>query len=265
MYTPLPDASALDSPMQCVFPPPPVRWAWFGMVDFKHSNFLFGRPTDLVIHTRDLETFFAHRAVLAFTSEKLASLVRASVNGVIYLPEELPGAVCALLEWPKKYQLDAMRDALLSMLRQPGSPVNISAHPVRTYGLATSHGLASEAQGAARLAVGKIDFRKEGELEELGSMGVSAVAAFWLMQRQLAWESALMDVLPGASTPSCYSVALTLEEREWEVLVCAKCISWDKDDVPTGMVQWQRNWAERVYERLVCTPLKDWCTGRLDE
>ncbi|KAG8736785.1 hypothetical protein FRC10_008947 [Ceratobasidium sp. 414] len=246
------------------------------MVDFKHSNFLLGRPADLIVHTRDLETFFAHRVVLAFTSEKLASLVRVSTNGAIYFPEEPSGAVCSLLEWiyphtsmrianfgaldaalsiAKKYQLDAMRDALQSMLRQPDSPVNLRKDPILAYSIATTHGLTSDAQEAARLAVGAVDFRRPRVLEELTERGVSVECAFRLVQKQFAWECALADGLLRTSTSSGGN--LILEEREWKRLVCAECTSWAEDAGPMGMVQWQRNWAERVYERLLCTPLED--------
>ncbi|KAG9088262.1 hypothetical protein FS749_002319 [Ceratobasidium sp. UAMH 11750] len=272
---PLPPTFAPDSPMLVVLPP----YLWcppFESEDFECLDFLPGYLADLAIHTRDSKTLFAHRAVLAFASGPLANLIHASPNGMISFGGESSGAVRALLEWvyphtsmriadfdaldgalgmAEKYQLGAMRDALRGLVYQPSSAVNIRLHPVQAYGIAISHGFTSEAREAARLAVGKVDFRREGVLEELKSMGVGAEGAFRLMQRQLAWESVLADVLLGSSRPSCSE--LILEEREWNALVCPKCASWDEDNGPTEMVQWQRIWAEKVYERLVCTPLQD--------
>ncbi|KAG9073703.1 hypothetical protein FRC06_011194 [Ceratobasidium sp. 370] len=269
--------SPVFSPRSCIFSPGTPEWIPAELKDFEHPYFLMRRlKADLAIHTRDSQTLFAHRVMLSFASDKLESLVHAAVAGVVHLQDEPSGAVRALLEWvyphtsmhianfgaldaalsiAKKYQLDAMRDALRSMLRQPKSPVNIRKDPILAYSVATAHGLSLDAQEAARLAVGVVDFRRMGVLEELTGRGVSVESAFRLAQGQFAWECALADGLLRTSTSS--GEALILEEREWKRLVCAECASWDEDEGPTGMVQWQRNWAERAYERLICTPLED--------
>ncbi|KAG9076054.1 hypothetical protein FS749_012218, partial [Ceratobasidium sp. UAMH 11750] len=173
-----------------VFSPRTPEWVPAELQDFEHPNFLrFGRPNaDLAIHTRDSQTLYAHRVMLLFASSSLESLVLSAITGEIHLQDESSGAVRSLLEWvyphtsmnianfgaldaalsiAKKYQLDAMRDALRFMLRQPGSPINFRKDPIRAYSIATAHGLTSDAQEAARLAVGAVDFRQAGLLEEL--------------------------------------------------------------------------------------------------
>ncbi|KAG9088263.1 hypothetical protein FS749_002320 [Ceratobasidium sp. UAMH 11750] len=261
-----------------VFSCPTPGWEPAELEDFEHPNFLrFECPNaDLVIHTRDSQTLYAHRVILLFASSSLQSLVLSAVAGEIHLQDESSGAVRSLLEWvyphtsmnianfgaldaalsvAKKYQLDAMQGALRSMLHQPGSPVNLRKDPIRAYSIATAHGLTSDAQEAARLAVGVVDFRRAGVLEELTESGVSVECAFRLAQKQFAWECALADSLLRTSTSS--GEELILKGREWKRLVCVECVSWDEVEGPMGLVQWQRNWAERVYERLVCTPLDD--------
>ncbi|KAG8736787.1 hypothetical protein FRC10_008949 [Ceratobasidium sp. 414] len=280
MYSP---QSCVFSPhsLTSIFSPGTPEWIPADLKDFEHPHFM-GRLADLTIHTRDSETFFAHRVVLLFASNKLENLVRAAVLDEIHLQDESSGAVRSLLEWvyphtsmhipsfdaldaalsiAKKYQLDAMRDALRTMLRQPDSPVNLRKDPILAYSIVTTHGLTSDAQEAARLAVGAVDFRRPRVLEELTERGVSVECAFRLAQKQFAWECALADGLLRTSTSSGEN--LILEEWEWKRLVCAECTSWDEDEGPMGMVQWQRNWAERVYERLLCTPLEDYYVTRV--
>ncbi|KAG9090430.1 hypothetical protein FRC07_012111 [Ceratobasidium sp. 392] len=150
-----------------------------------------------------------------------------------------------------EYKLGAMRDALGTLMTQKDSPVYINKDPIRAYGIATRRGLDLKAQEAARQTVGKVDFKRGYLLGELRKRGVSVESAFALAQKHFAWESALADVLLRSVE------ALILEEEEWKVLVCAECVSWKEVDGPAGLVEWQRNWIDRVYERLVCTPLDD--------
>ncbi|KAG9079776.1 hypothetical protein FRC06_007483, partial [Ceratobasidium sp. 370] len=207
--------------------------------DFEHANLLPSRPADLLITTRDLTVLLAHQAMLAFASDKLANLLEFDQPArlrSIHL-DQSSGAVRTMLEWiyphtsmsvgnfdaldaalaiSKAYDLGAMHDALRGLLDQPNSPVHISVDPIRAYSLATTHGFTSYAQEAARLAIGKVDFRKEGLLEEFKTRGVSVECAFRLGQRQFAWESALADILLRTSVPSDKMV---LTEEESQVLV----------------------------------------------
>ncbi|KAG8736788.1 hypothetical protein FRC10_008950 [Ceratobasidium sp. 414] len=249
--------------------------------DFEHTNFLPGHPADLLITTRDLTVLLAHQAMLSFASDKLAGLVKFGQSGralSIHL-DEPSGAVRTMLEWiyphtsmhvgdfdaldtalaiSKTYDLGTMHDALRGLLDQSNSPVHVSVDPIRAYSLAIIHGLTSHAREAARLAVGKVDFRKEGLLEEFTKSGVSVECAFRLAQKQFAWECALADVLLRTSVPGDKMV---LTEEESQVLVCGECASCapGREDAegPLGMVGWQRIWAEKVYERLICTPLDE--------
>ncbi|KAG8713269.1 hypothetical protein FRC09_018909 [Ceratobasidium sp. 395] len=232
---------------------------------------------DLCIFTQDRTKFVVYRTLLELASIKLAHLVKTSFNDRVELwDDESPRAFRALLDWiypqklmhipdydtlyealaiAKRYHLGAMRDALRSLLTQPDSAVNICNNPIRAYSIATTHALPSEARKAAQLALGKVDFRRDGALDDLKSRGVSVECAFKLAQRQFAWECALADCLLRANTVN--GEELVLEEKEWKLLVCAECVSWDEADRPAGLVGWQRSWIERVYERLICTPLDD--------
>ncbi|KAG8778246.1 hypothetical protein FRC12_025081 [Ceratobasidium sp. 428] len=231
---------------------------------------------DLTIHAQDGRVFMADRAILELPSKRLADLVKAAINNTLYLSES-SGAIRALLSWAypqktmhiedfdtldealtiaKRYRLGPMLDALRSLLTQPDSPVHMRIDPVRAYHIAVTHDLMSEAPSAAMLAVGKIDFRDASVLDELKFRGrVSVECAFKLAQRQLAWECALTDCLLRTTTES--GEKMILEEGEWKELVCAECVSWDEADGPSGLVEWQRNWAEKVFERLIHTPFED--------
>ncbi|KAG8771911.1 hypothetical protein FRC12_003350 [Ceratobasidium sp. 428] len=268
-YTPI--QTPLDSPRLLSPPASPLLPAEIAQC---HPDFTEG---DLLISIHGGESFVVHRALLELASDKLADLAKAATNNRIYLWDDQPSrGFQAMLDWiyprksmhicrydvldealttAKRYHLGAMRDALRSLLTQPDSPVNLRNDPLHAYSIATTHALPSEARKAAQLALGKVDFRRDGALEELKSRGVSVECAFKLAQRQFAWECVLADCLLRANTVN--GEELVLEENEWTLLVCAECVSWGEADRPTGLVGWQRNWIERVYERLICTPLDD--------
>ncbi|KAG9119553.1 hypothetical protein FRC07_005372 [Ceratobasidium sp. 392] len=166
------------------------------------------------------------------------------------------GALSDAFVIANKYNLGAMRGALIDLLSQPNSPVNIRNDPVMAYSIALTYGLSAEAQTASRLAIGKVDFRQEGVWDELKRKGVLLESATKLSQKQFAWEGALADCLLRA--PMASGGELLLKKQEWEMLECARCVGWDGPrDGPTGLLKWQQLWAEKVYARLLCTPLND--------
>ncbi|KAG8755162.1 hypothetical protein FRC12_010967 [Ceratobasidium sp. 428] len=245
--------------------------------EVEYVNILPGRPADLCITTRDPVVFLAHRAILAFASDKLAQAVGSHTLGglmPVHLPES-PKAVRAMLEWiyphtsmriedfdtleaalliSQKYDLDAMREGLHNLL----STVFLHKDPIRAYSLATTHGFTVVSRKAAHLSLGKVDFRREGMLEELKAGGVSVECAFRLVQYQFAWESVLADVLLRTCS---VGGEMLLTEEESGLLVCGECASraLGREDAegPVEVVGWQRLWAERVYLRMICTPFEE--------
>ncbi|KAG8697698.1 hypothetical protein FRC09_007705 [Ceratobasidium sp. 395] len=246
--------------------------------EVEHVNLLPGRPADLRITTRGPVVFLAHSAILAFASDKLAHVVGSHLNFGGLTPvhlHESPEAVRAVLEWvyphtsmriedfdtlevalniSNKYDLDAMHSVLRDLLLT----VFLHKDPIRVYSLATTHGFTALAREAARLSLGKVDFRREGMLEELKAGGVSVECAFRLVQYQFAWESALADVLLRTCS---VGGEMLLTEEESGLLVCGECASralgWEDAEGPLEVVGWQRLWAERVYLRLICTPFEE--------
>lgn len=184
------------------------------------------------------------------------------------------------LDVARTYEVGGLSELLKGMMRIEGSSVHVSADPVRAYSIARTYGMGEEARMAARLAVGKVDFRKQrqsnigdsdhmdtdggsgGALEELQQRGVGIEHAYALMQKQFAWECVLTDVLLRTSHPDS---SLFLTEEEAAVLVCADCRAkitraphdTGRYDSPVGLVEWQRTWAERVHSLLLCTPFEE--------
>ncbi|KAG8778243.1 hypothetical protein FRC12_025078 [Ceratobasidium sp. 428] len=245
--------------------------------EVEHVNLLPGRPSDLRITTRGPVVLLAHRAILAFASDKLAHVVGSHTLGgltSVHLHES-PEAVRVMLEWvyphtsmriedfdtleaalsmSNKYDLDAMHSVLRDLLLT----VFLHKDPIRAFSLATAHGFTALAREAAHLSLGKVDFRREGMLDELKTGGVSVECAFRLVQYQFAWESALADVLLRTSS---VGGEMLLTEEESGLLVCGECASRalgrENAEGPLEVVGWQRLWAERVYLRLICTPFEE--------
>lgn len=264
---------------------------------FSHDLFIPGCRADILICTSDDVDLYAHESVLKLVSPE----IREKLQTTSYRPgagERLcvafarnGSAIRILLEYiyphtavqikdfkaldegldvARTYEVGGLRKLLRGLMRMEGSSVHVSADPVRAYSIACTYGLGEEARMAARLAVGKVDFRKQrqpdvgdsdrmdtdegsgGALQELQQRGVSTEHAFALMQKQFAWECVLTDVLLRTSHP--YNT-LFLNEQEEVSLVCIDC----QGGFPGGLVEWQRIWAERVHSFLLCTPFEE-CT-----
>lgn len=293
------------SPRSPVWSPnfPPTELPPVPLSDFSSEKFV--EEPDALVCTSDGVDLYAHQSILKLASSELRQKVESAAllprsGGRVCVPFARTGsAVRTLLKYiyphttvniesfeelldgldmAKKYKVDGLREMLRGLMRMEGSCVNLRVDPMRAYGIACTYGLEEEAKLAARLAVGKVDFRKQrsteagssdgmdadsaGVLQELHQKGVSLEHAFLLMQKQLSWECALTDVLLRSSHPDSI---LFLEKEEALVLVCGDCEAKaahpqhviDRYDFPVGLVEWQRIWAERVHSLLLSRPFDE--------
>ncbi|QRW10944.1 hypothetical protein RhiLY_09943 [Ceratobasidium sp. AG-Ba] len=265
------------SPASSPSPSPPPS----DLKDFEYIGFLPGYPADLVILTRDeSERWFAHRDILKFAkSEELVRLFR-SPSTTVYL--DVPsGAVRTLLEWVYPhtsmhittfnaldaaffisivYKLDAMRDSLRALFDQPDCPVRISVDPICAYSVASKYGFRFDAREAAKLAIGAMDFMAPGALEKMARKGVSPECAFRLVQRQLAWERVLGNVLlkMPIEVDDVWACDLTtwVSDEDLRLMACGECVERAEAGSLVRMADWQRRWAAGVHRRLACTPFE---------